>query len=90
MGAGGGTPLAEALFEIRHFLQKRNAWHPQEKRQLFVITDGRVREMPVIEFDNIASVLVDIETGPIRLGRSRQLAASLGAAYVHIETLPEL
>ncbi|MFL6608343.1 MAG: magnesium chelatase, partial [Pseudomonas sp.] len=31
------------------------------------------------------SLLIDIERGPIRLGRARQLAGQLGAEYRHID-----
>ncbi len=52
-----------------------------------MLTDGRIKQLPVLPAFNCASVLIDIEKGPIRLGRARELASSLGADYQHIDEL---
>jgi magnesium chelatase subunit ChlD-like protein len=40
--------------------------------------------LPLLE---CPSLLIDIERGPIRLGRARQMAAELQADYRHIDEL---
>lgn len=87
--AGGGTPLKESLIEAKSFLNQRCLHYPHEKRRIFILTDGRIRDLPAVEFMNTACLLIDIESGPIRLGRAHPLATHLGATYVHIDTLPE-
>lgn len=89
IAAGGGTPLEETLIEAKSFLIRRCLHYPHEIRRIFIFTDGRIRELPSFELNNISSLLIDIEAGPIRLGRAHQLATCLGAEYVHIESLPE-
>lgn len=89
INAGGGTPLEETLIEAKSFLNRRCLHYPHEMRRIFIFTDGRVRELPTVELNDIVCLLIDIEAGPIRLGRAHQLATCLGAEYVHIETLPE-
>ncbi len=87
LGAGGGTPLIEGLLNAGEWLVKRQRSKPSEQQRLLVITDGRLREWPALAPMACPTVLVDIESGPIRLGRARLLAEQLGADYRHIEGL---
>ncbi|KPX09363.1 vWA domain-containing protein [Pseudomonas savastanoi] len=87
LGAGGGTPLSAALQQAGEWLAKRQKRYPAEQQRVLVLTDGRIKQLPVLPAFNCASVLIDIEKGPIRLGRARKLASSLGADYQHIDEL---
>ncbi|MDB5982218.1 MAG: hypothetical protein JWQ69_3233 [Pseudomonas sp.] len=87
LGAGGGTPLLAALEQATDWLTQRQKRHPTEQRQVLLLTDGRIKEVPALAALQCPSLLIDIESGPIRLGRARELAAVLGAEYCHIEAL---
>lgn len=87
LGAGGGTPLLAALEEAARWLAARQKQCPEEQQRLLVVTDGRLKEWPRLPWLNCPGLLVDIERGPIRLGRARQLAHDLDAEYRHIDTL---
>jgi magnesium chelatase subunit ChlD-like protein len=90
LGAGGGTPLIEALQQAGSWLSRRQQLKPAEQQRLLILTDGRLRDWPAVAVSGCPALLVDIECGPIRLGRSRVLAAQLGAEYRHIDALPVL
>jgi len=81
LGAGGGTPLIEALELARDWLGKRQRQKPGERQRLLVLTDGRLRDWPALQPLNCPTLLVDIEGGAIRLGRARKLADELDAEY---------
>ncbi|TFF07086.1 VWA domain-containing protein [Pseudomonas sp. BCA14] len=87
LGAGGGTPLLAALTEAGHWLALRRKRYPAEQQRLLVITDGRLKDMAGLPWLECPGLLVDIERGPIRLGRAQALAAGLGIAYRHIDEL---
>ncbi|WP_371319375.1 VWA domain-containing protein [Pseudomonas sp. B6002] len=87
LGAGGGTPLLEALTEAGHWLAVRRKRYPTEQQKLLVITDGRLKDIAELPHLECSGVLVDIERGPIRLGRAQALAAGLRLDYQHIDTL---
>ncbi|MGF6149560.1 magnesium chelatase subunit ChlD-like protein [Pseudomonas fluorescens] len=87
LGAGGGTPLFAALDEATHWLALRQKRFPAEQQRVLLLTDGRLKAMPMQVALNCPALLVDIERGPIRLGRSKALAHELNADYRHIDTL---
>ncbi|WP_457437176.1 vWA domain-containing protein [Pseudomonas sp. TE3786] len=87
LGAGGGTPLIEGLVQTSEWMRQRQRSKPGEQQRLLVITDGRLREWPCLAPMACPTVLVDIESGPIRLGRARVLAEQLGAEYLPIDGL---
>lgn len=86
LGAGGGTPLLEALEQARGWLVERRKRHPQEVQRCLVLTDGRLQAWPALAPLPCASVLVDIERAPVRLGKARKLADELQADYRHIDS----
>ncbi|PTT96976.1 magnesium chelatase, partial [Pseudomonas sp. HMWF031] len=49
--------------------------------------DGRLKDWPTLPALDCPGLVIDIERGPIRLGRSRVLAAQLQAEYRHIDGL---
>ena len=87
LGAGGGTPLLAALAEARDWLAVRRKRYPAEQQRLLVITDGRLKESAGLPVLDCQGMLVDIERGPIRLGRAQALAVGLQLDYRHIDTL---
>ncbi len=87
LGAGGGTPLIEGLVQAGEWLTRRQRSKPAEQQRVVVITDGRLREWPVLAPMACPALVVDIESGPIRVGRARLLAQELGGEYQHIEHL---
>ncbi|MGV8917645.1 MAG: vWA domain-containing protein [Pseudomonas sp.] len=87
LGAGGGTPLFEALEQAANWLATRQRQHSGERQRVLLLTDGRIKVLPVMPKLECPSLLIDIEQGPIRLGRAVELASALGAEYCHIEAL---
>jgi len=87
LGAGGGTPLLAALGDAALWLAARHKRLPAEQQRLLVITDGRLKEWPSLPALECPGLVIDIERGPIRLGRSKVLAAQLQAEYRHIDEL---
>ncbi|MCF5672629.1 VWA domain-containing protein, partial [Pseudomonas syringae] len=87
LGAGGGTPLSAALEQAMSWLEQRQQRYPSEQHRVLVLTDGRIKQLPALPAFSCASLLIDIEKGPIRLGRAKELASSLGADYLHIDEL---
>ncbi|MDH4553722.1 VWA domain-containing protein, partial [Pseudomonas sp. BN417] len=87
LGAGGGTPLIEALQQAGIWLERRQRQKPAEQQRLLIITDGRLKDWPALEPLGCPALLVDIEGGPVRLGRAKKLAEELGAEYRGISEL---
>lgn len=87
LGAGGGTPLLAALGEAGRWLAARQKRFPAERQRLLLVTDGRLKDWPMLPEFECPGLLIDIERGPIRLGRARVLAAQLQADYQHIDEL---
>ncbi|MDH4560285.1 VWA domain-containing protein [Pseudomonas sp. BN411] len=87
LGAGGGTPVIEALQQSAHWLARRQRQKPAEEQRLLVLTDGRLKDWSSLQPPGCPTLLVDIESGPIRLGRAKKLAEELGAEYRVISEL---
>ena len=87
LGAGGGTPLLAALSEAGQWLHARRRRYPAEQQRLLVITDGRLKAIAGLPVLDCPGLLVDIERGPIRLGRAKQLALELHLDYRPIDSL---
>jgi magnesium chelatase subunit ChlD-like protein len=87
LGAGGGTPLRQALDEARAWLARQRQRLPTQAQRCVVITDGRVKSVHAIDALGCDTLLVDIELGSVRIGKGRQLAQALDARYVHVESL---
>ncbi|MFJ2484533.1 VWA domain-containing protein [Pseudomonas sp. NPDC087639] len=90
LGAGGGTPLLAALNQAQQWLTVRRKRFPAEQQRLLVVTDGRLKTWSGLPVLGCPGLLIDIERGPIRLGRAKDLAGALEAEYRHIDELIEL
>jgi len=89
MPAGGRTPLAAGLAEAHATLRRERFRDPQRRPLLVVVTDGRhtAGSEPSVAAgnlrrDGIAAVVVDCESGPVRLGLAVGLAQTLDAEYL--------
>ena len=80
---GGRTPLADGLLRARRLLAAERLRDPRRRALLVVLTDGRAtvatrpgndpvrdacRAAELLAADGIATVVVDCEAGPVRLG----------------------
>jgi len=94
MPAGGRTPLAAGLAEAQATLRRERLRDPRRRPLLVVVTDGRHTAgaepgtaAASLRRDGIASVVVDCESGPVRLGLAAGLAQALGAEYLNLSSL---
>jgi magnesium chelatase subunit D len=97
MPTGGQTPLTAGLTEAHATLRRERVRDPERRPLLVVVTDGRhttggepQAAALRLRRDGIASVVVDCESGPVRLGLSRALAETLGAEYLGLDSLGDL
>ncbi|WP_093848536.1 putative cobaltochelatase [Streptomyces pini] len=95
---GGRTPLAAGLLKARDVLRTERLRDPSRRPLLVAVTDGRAtggpRPVPrarqaarLLAADGTASVVIDCESGPVRLGLAGALAAELGGPAVTLEEL---
>ncbi|WP_447003753.1 putative cobaltochelatase [Saccharothrix isguenensis] len=98
---GGRTPLADGLLRARRVLETERVRDPRRRALLVLLTDGRatatgaggdpmrdaVRAAGLLAADRVASVVVDCEHGPIRLGLAARVAGALEAACLRLEEL---
>ncbi len=85
LGAGGGTPLLAALEQAQQWLALRRKRFPAEQQRMLLVTDGRLKDLSGSPRLECPGLLIDIERGPIRLGRARELASALDLQYRHID-----
>ena len=92
---GGRTPLAEGLLQAVETLRIEHIRDPRRRPLLVVVTDGRAtsganaleRAQAVaghVASTGVASLVVDCESGPMRLGLAQQLAGLLDAEHVPV------
>lgn len=90
---GGRTPLAEGLLKAADVLRVEAIRDPRRRPLLVLVTDGRATHGPsavpkahaaagLLARAGVASVVMDCETGRMRLGLAAELATSLGAEHV--------
>lgn len=95
---GGRTPLAAGLLRAHEVLRVERMRDPHRRPLLVVVTDGRAtgsrdavakshRAAELFTAQGVASVVLDCESGPVRLGLARTLAARLGATAVTLDEL---
>ncbi|WP_442964417.1 vWA domain-containing protein [Pseudomonas sp. KNUC1026] len=86
LGAGGGTPLVEALDSARQWLARRRKQHPLERQHCLILTDGRLRYGRVAPL-GCDTALVNLERGPLRMNLAAGLAHQLDAICLPIDDL---
>ena len=94
MPTGGRTPLAAGLAEAYATLRREKLRDPLRRPLLVVVTDGRHNAggepgpaAGLLRRDGVAAVVVDCESGPVRLGLAAVLAHALGADCVDVAGL---
>ncbi|MFF8414197.1 putative cobaltochelatase [Streptomyces omiyaensis] len=95
---GGRTPLSAGLLRAHDVLRVERLRDPSRRPLLVVVTDGRATGGPdpvglaaraarLHAADGTASVVVDCEAGPVRLGLAGNLARDLGGTAVTLDEL---
>ncbi|MGW0184794.1 putative cobaltochelatase [Streptomyces sp. NPDC003362] len=95
---GGRTPLAAGLLKAHDVLRVERLRDAARRPLVVVVTDGRATGGPepvalaaraagLFAADGVASVVVDCESGPVRLGLAGKLAGELGGTAVTLDEL---
>ncbi|MDX3585332.1 putative cobaltochelatase [Streptomyces europaeiscabiei] len=95
---GGRTPLAAGLLKAHDVLRVERLRDPARRPLVVVVTDGRATGGPepvalagraarLFAAEGTASVVVDCESGHVRLGLAGQLAGELGGTAVTLDEL---
>ncbi|MDX3752213.1 putative cobaltochelatase [Streptomyces sp. AK08-02] len=95
---GGRTPIAAGLLKAHDVLRVERMRDPARRALVVVVTDGRATGGPepvalagraarLFAAEGVASVVVDCESGPVRLGLAGQLAGELGGTAVTLDEL---
>ncbi|MEV4558925.1 putative cobaltochelatase [Kitasatospora sp. NPDC049285] len=95
---GGRTPLAAGLLRAQEVLRVERLRDPDRRPLLVVVTDGRAtgakdaldqarRAAGLLAAQGVAAVVLDCESGPVRLGLARELAGRLRADAVTLDEL---
>jgi magnesium chelatase subunit D len=91
--AGGRTPLAEGLMKAAEVVRRERLRDPSRRPLLVIVTDGRATAGPDavgraqraaahLVGEGIGSIVVDCESGRMRMGLAVDLAELLGAEHV--------
>ncbi len=86
---GGGTPLGQGLNMAMDVFKQQRKRYRLLNETLVLFTDGRSQDTVSRGDYGGSLIIVDSETGPIRLNRSKALARVLHAEYLHITQLPK-
>ncbi|MFD5572163.1 putative cobaltochelatase [Streptomyces cadmiisoli] len=95
---GGRTPLGAGLLRAHEVLRVERLRDPARRALVVVVTDGRATGGPeplvaasraagLFAAGGVASVVVDCESGPVRLGLAGRLAHELGGTAVTLDEL---
>ncbi len=100
MHTGGRTPLAAGLLRARDVVAVERLRDPRRRPLLVLLTDGRAtvglsgdpvadacRAAALLAADGVATVVVDCESGPVRLGLAGVLAAAAGGDLLGLDAL---
>ncbi|GAA3316900.1 VWA domain-containing protein [Nonomuraea dietziae] len=92
---GGRTPLAAGLARAAEVLRVERLRDPDRRPLLVVVTDGRATSggdvgRAAALLTGTAAVVVDCESGPVRLGLAGRLAARLRAHLVPLDGMDDL
>ena len=95
---GGRTPLAAGLLRAHETLRLERLRDPRRRPLLVVVTDGRAtggadalpdarRAAQLLAAQGTAAIVVDCESGPVRLGLAGELADHLQGTAVRLDDL---
>ncbi|MFE2867064.1 putative cobaltochelatase [Embleya sp. NPDC059259] len=95
---GGRTPVGAGLLRAHETLRVERLRDPLRRALVVVVTDGRAtggrdalgesrRAARLLAATGVASLVVDCESGPVRLGLAARLAGDLGAPVVTLQEL---
>jgi magnesium chelatase subunit D len=93
---GGRTPLAAGLLRSARVLATERVRDPARRALLVVLTDGRATHggmdaalaaADLLRRGGVASIVVDCESGPVRLGLAQRLAIALDGGCVRLAEL---
>jgi magnesium chelatase subunit D len=99
---GGRTPLAGGLLRARAVLRVERLRDPRRRALLVLLTDGRAtvaarpggdpvhdacRAASLLAGDGVATIVVDCESGPVRLGLAARVAAAAGGPALGLAEL---
>jgi magnesium chelatase subunit D len=89
---GGRTPLHAGLATAARTLLAERRRDPHRRPLLILVTDGRATSGPdpvtaAPALAGVSTVVVDCESGPVRLGLAGRLATALGARRLRLEQL---
>ncbi len=98
MTTGGKTPLAEGFLRAREVVLRERIRDPKRRPLVVTLTDGRAtggsdalprarRAAAMLAGTGAASIVVDCETGMIRLGLAAELARDLRGGCVRLAEL---
>jgi magnesium chelatase subunit D len=94
LATGGRTPLAAGLALAARVLRAERLRDPDRRPLLVVVTDGRATSgtgtdlaRAIGGLAGVAAVVIDCESGAVRLGLAGRLAAQLGGSAVRLEEL---
>jgi magnesium chelatase subunit D len=96
--AGGRTPLAEGLMKAAEVIRRERVRDPSRRPLLVVVTDGRATAGPdpvtraqqaaaLLVNDGVDCIVVDCESGRMRMGLAANLAEHLAAQHVPLAEL---
>ncbi|MCV7193871.1 VWA domain-containing protein [Mycolicibacterium brumae] len=95
---GGKTPLAQGLLAARDLVAREKVRDRTRRALVVLLTDGRATGGPdplgrtraaaaMLRAEGAAAVVVDCETGYVRLGLAAELAAELDAPVLRLDQL---
>lgn len=98
MKTGGRTPLAEGFLRARDVVLRERVRDPRRRALVVSLTDGRAtggadavrrakRAAGMLADTGVASIVVDCETGMVRLGLAAELARALRGGCVRLAEL---
>nr|WP_214370151.1 putative cobaltochelatase [Pseudonocardia sp. H11422] len=102
MRTGGRTPLASGLLRAQRVLAVERLRDPRRRPLLVLLTDGRAtvparaggdpvhdacRAAELLAADGVHTVVVDCESGPVRLGLAARIAVAAGGPLVTVDEL---